>query len=187
MERTHKMSGRRLSYVFFFLAVAIIGVSGEAGSVSFSDTTVTLTCPITATDPEKVKWYKNKDIKPDVGTSLTLIDYDDNKDGGLYHCTEDENTKYHFYIKAKVCKGCVDMDMSVAMAMVFGDVLITAGIALMVYFCARRKAETAAPQRATQARQARGQARGPTPPDPDYQPLNPATRANDVYAHPQRR
>ncbi|KAF5896481.1 T-cell surface glycoprotein CD3 epsilon chain, partial [Clarias magur] len=59
--------------------------------------------------------------------------------------------------------------MSIALVAIFGDVLITAGVVLMVYFCARKKGETAAPQRATQARQARGQARGPTPPDPDYQ------------------
>ncbi|XP_053095474.1 T-cell surface glycoprotein CD3 epsilon chain [Pangasianodon hypophthalmus] len=71
--------------------------------------------------------------------------------------------------------------------MVFGDVVFTLVIVAIVYRCAQKKAGTAAPQRVTQPRQARGQARAPPPPDPDYQPLNQATRSNDLYAQANRR
>ncbi|MCI4385611.1 hypothetical protein PGIGA_G00052480 [Pangasianodon gigas] len=87
----------------------------------------------------------------------------------------------------QVKRRCVELDAMMTYLIVFGDVVFTLVIVAIVYRCAQKKAGTAAPQRATQPRQARGQARAPPPPDPDYQPLNQATRSNDVYAQANRR
>ncbi|XP_053503548.1 T-cell surface glycoprotein CD3 epsilon chain isoform X1 [Ictalurus furcatus] len=181
-----KMKGCQMIYVFFFFTVAITVVAGQS-DVSISGTTVTLTCP--ADQEEDVQWYKYGEDSPvEKGRNIYSITPYTDKSGGFYYCSyEAESKTHHFYIKAKVCEGCVDMDMIVAFGVVFADVMITLGIVAIVYFCAKNKAGTAAPQRATQPRQPRGPARGPPPPDPDYQPLNPATRSNDVYAQAHQR
>ncbi|XP_047017380.1 T-cell surface glycoprotein CD3 epsilon chain isoform X2 [Ictalurus punctatus] len=183
-----KMKGCQMIYVFFFFAVAITVVAGQS-DVSISGTTVTLTCPA---DPEDtIQWFKYAQTDPlslpAETNTYSISNYTDKSDGFYYCSYGAESKKHHFYIKAKVCEGCVDMDMIVAFGVVFADVLITLGIVAIVYFCAKNKAGTAAPQRATQSRQPRGPARGPPPPDPDYQPLNPATRSNDVYAQAHQR
>ncbi|KAG7322053.1 hypothetical protein KOW79_014911 [Hemibagrus wyckioides] len=179
------MNLHRVSYVVFFLAVAIT----VEGSVSFQDRTVTLTCPNVDEDSD-LKWKKDgKSINDQKQVTLSLSDYTDKNDG-LYSCTSQESAEektHYFYIKAKVCDGCVDLDMTLALVVVFADVLLTLVIVLAVYYCTRKNAGTAGPQRPTQARQGRAQARGPPPPDPDYQPLNPTTRSGDVYATAHRR
>ncbi|KAF4085755.1 hypothetical protein AMELA_G00098510 [Ameiurus melas] len=180
-----KMKGCQMIYVFFFFAVAITVMAEKSADVSFSGTTVTLTCP--AENEDRIQWNKYGESSSLNGTEFTysIDNYNDKKEG-FYSCRYGTDS-HHFYIKAKVCEGCVDMDMMVAFGVVFADVLITLGIVAIVYFCAKSKAGTAAPQRPTQPRQPRGPARGPPPPDPDYQPLNPATRSNDVYAQAHQR
>ncbi|XP_062872601.1 T-cell surface glycoprotein CD3 epsilon chain-like, partial [Trichomycterus rosablanca] len=103
--------------------------------------------------------------------------YEDQRNG-LYHCSYD-GTKHYFYIKATVCENCYDLDKTLATGVMIGDVIFTLGVVLIVYLCAQNKAGKAAPQR---AKQARSQGKGPAVPEPDYQPLNPGTRSNDVYA-----
>ncbi|KAK3531344.1 hypothetical protein QTP70_018149 [Hemibagrus guttatus] len=182
------MNLHQVSYVVLFFSVAIT----VEGSVSFQDRTVTLTCPLPDDNEEDltVNWQKigGSASKTD-GKSFTITDYTDKQDG-LYFCSngEESDPKLHyFYIKAKVCDGCVDLDMTMAMGVVFGDVLLTLMIVFVVYYCTRKKAGTAGPQRPTQARQGRAPARGPPPPDPDYQPLNPTTRSADIYATAHQR
>ncbi|KAL7849435.1 hypothetical protein SRHO_G00210580 [Serrasalmus rhombeus] len=82
-----------------------------------------------------------------------------------------------------VCVDCVDLDMGWATAIVIGDILVTLGVILIVYLCAKKKAGPAPRQRATPGRQAGA----PPPPNPDYQVLNPATRSRDVYAEAVRK
>ncbi|XP_060799371.1 T-cell surface glycoprotein CD3 epsilon chain-like [Neoarius graeffei] len=176
------MNGSQVIYVFFFFAVAITVVAGESGSVDIKDLTVTLDCKLN--EKNEVTWSKNdNEITKEPAGILTLRNYDD-KMNGFYKCKTTEKTHY-FYIKAKVCQSCVDLDMTTASLLVIGDVLFTFGIVVLVYFCTRKKSGTAAPQRAIPGRQPRGPARGPPPPDPDYQTLIQATRSNDVYAQAQ--
>ncbi|KAF7699702.1 T-cell surface glycoprotein CD3 epsilon chain-like [Silurus meridionalis] len=177
------MNGRQVGYVFFFFAVAITIAAAQNGYVSFSGTTVTLTCNIGDTD-DGYEWFKDKTFQPNkTDSSLVLDDYND-KSNGMYSCKYGEKTHY-FYIHAKVCEGCYDMNMILAFGIIFGDVLFTLGIVLLIYFCCKNK-EAAAPQRAAKQRQARGPGRGPPVPEADYQPLNPATRSNDIYAQAHR-
>ncbi|XP_026994508.2 T-cell surface glycoprotein CD3 epsilon chain [Tachysurus fulvidraco] len=188
------MNQHRVSYVFFFFAIAITVVAEESGTVSIKDLRVTLTCPfneeVNQENQENQVFEWNFNYKKE--TTEKKKDYDINgysdKNNGLYSCNVKGNKNLHyFFIKAKVCDGCVDLDMNLALLVVFADVLFTLLVVFIVYYCTKKSAGTAGPQRPTQARPVRGQARGPPPPDPDYQPLNQATRSGDVYATAHRR
>lgn len=148
-------------------------------SVLIYGTTVELKCP---EGDEEITWQE-KDKSPTEGQDATYIinGYTDEKDG-LYTCeSKILNKRYKFYIKAVVCENCYELDMTLAIGVIIGDVLVTLGVVLIVYLCARQKSDTIPPQRAT-----RQQARGPPVPNPDYQELNPATRSNDIYSHAHR-
>ncbi|XP_060744696.1 T-cell surface glycoprotein CD3 epsilon chain-like isoform X2 [Tachysurus vachellii] len=188
------MNQHRVSYVFFFFAIATTVVAGQ--SVSIKDRTVTLTCPVKEEEnqenqenqEEVIEWkIVNSDKKVEETRYYAISDYNDKKDG-LYSCNvKGKKNTHYFYIKAKVCDGCVDLDMNLALVVVFADVLFTLMVVFTVYYCTKKSAGTAGPQRPTQARQVRGPTRGPPPPDPDYQPLNQNTRSADVYATAHRR
>ncbi|XP_066535680.1 T-cell surface glycoprotein CD3 epsilon chain-like [Hoplias malabaricus] len=142
-------------------------------------TTVTLRCPGGAGS----MWYKNdKIVNTDaVNETYTLTDYSEKNDG-LYKCSANKKD-YYFYTKLKVCKGCVELDASLAMGIIVGDIALTIIVAAGVYLCAKKKSPSSPPQRATHGRQTSA----PQPPEPDYQPLNPNTRSNDVYARANRK
>lgn len=85
-----------------------------SGSVSFQDTTVTLTCPI-VDDNSNFQWKKEKEsIKDEHQVTLSLPKYT-NKNDGLYSCTGSENLEektHYFYIKAKgKCKSKIHEDI----------------------------------------------------------------------------
>ncbi|XP_007229632.3 T-cell surface glycoprotein CD3 epsilon chain-like [Astyanax mexicanus] len=146
--------------------------------VTFRDLDVILTCP--ESDSTEITWGP-KNIVGD-GTEGIIEDY--TEDESLYYCQKKGDTvKHFFYVKAKVCKGCVEMNKGLVIAAMFGDILFTLGVILVIYACAKKKNSSPAPQRAAHSRQPSA----PPPPEPDYQSLNQATRSRDIYAEAGRR
>ncbi|KAL6471992.1 hypothetical protein MHYP_G00206420 [Metynnis hypsauchen] len=175
-----KMNGRELTCLLLLFAVAVHAddSSFDTSNLYIDGTTVTLTCP--GESPKWTKDGKTPDGEP-TENALMISNYKDTHNG-LYNCTTGDKT-YYFYTKLKVCEGCVDLDMGWATMIVIGDILVTLGVILIVYLCAKKKAGPAPRQRATPGRQAGA----PPPPNPDYQVLNPATRSRDVYAEAVRK
>uniref|UniRef100_A0A8B9JFE0 DNAX-activation protein 10 n=1 Tax=Astyanax mexicanus TaxID=7994 RepID=A0A8B9JFE0_ASTMX len=62
-----------------------------------------------------------------------------------------------------MCKGCVEMNKGLVIAAMFGDILFTLGVILVIYACAKKKNSSPAPQRGNRLPSA------PPPPEPDYQ------------------
>ncbi|KAL7825369.1 hypothetical protein AOLI_G00325760 [Acnodon oligacanthus] len=173
------MNGRALTCLLGLFAVAVHADDGPLGTshLSIDGTTVTLTCP-----GEPTKWEKDrKALEKETEKALIISNYK-NEDNGFYQCTTATN-QYYFYTQLKVCKDCMDLEAGWATAIVIGDILVTLGVILIVYLCAKKKAGPAPHQRATPGRQAGA----PPPPNPDYQVLNPATRNRDVYAEAVRK
>ncbi|XP_017564929.2 T-cell surface glycoprotein CD3 epsilon chain [Pygocentrus nattereri] len=178
-----KMNRRELISLFvLFAGLTLTTADGdevnkhETSNLYIDGTTVTLFCP-----EEPTKWKKDGADLVGTDKNLTISNYKD-ENNGFYQCGTEKN-KYYFYTKLKVCVDCVDLDMGWATAIVIGDILVTLGVILIVYLCAKKKAGPAPRQRATPGRQAGA----PPPPNPDYQVLNPATRSRDVYAEAVRK
>ncbi|XP_041090764.1 T-cell surface glycoprotein CD3 epsilon chain-like isoform X2 [Polyodon spathula] len=145
----------------------------EQGSVYVSGTEVTLTCPFTYTEEGDITW-KDKKGGIEEENRLTFKTYDKTKDG-LYHCIF-KGKQYSFYVKAKVCEGCVEVEVVQVIGIIFADLLVTVGVAILVYYWAQnRKGATAmAPARPGR------QNRAPPVPSPDYEPIRTGNR--EVYS-----
>ncbi|XP_072547503.1 T-cell surface glycoprotein CD3 epsilon chain-like [Salminus brasiliensis] len=167
------MKGSEVICLLVLFAVASttenIGFLDHIDYVSISDTAVTLLCPM-----------EDGKVDPNNLNNTEFTSYTD-QNNGLHFCNRGSE-KFYFYTKLKVCKGCVEMGTGLVLTMMIGDILLTAGVILIVYVCAKRKAAPAPPQRAANPRQANA----PLPPNPDYQRLNPATRSKDIYAEAKR-
>ncbi|XP_048121019.1 T-cell surface glycoprotein CD3 epsilon chain-like isoform X2 [Alosa alosa] len=99
----------------------------------------------------------------------------------IYSCQQNDATPtVKFYIKAKVCDYCYELDPYVVAAVICADLLITGGIILLVYAYGQRKSGPA-PPKPSNARNPAGSG-GPPVPSPDYQPLSDFTRNRDTYA-----
>ncbi|KAI4897703.1 hypothetical protein NFI96_012940 [Prochilodus magdalenae] len=182
------MSGREVISLILLFAVARVNSDDpkpfdKDKNVEIDGTTVTLICP-----EDSAKWEKEgKEAEGEKTENKLVINKYTDKNNGLYHCVNSDSTvskqKYYFYTKLKVCEGCVEMDMSYSLGIVIGDIMITVGVVILIYMCAKKKAGPAPHQRAAHSRQTGA----PPPPEPDYQSLNQATRSRDVYAEARRK
>ncbi|KAK6295775.1 T-cell surface glycoprotein CD3 epsilon chain [Coregonus clupeaformis] len=174
------MNRVNMNGVLIFM-LAIIAVEGhKSGSVSFWRKTVTMTCPeggLRNKDGSSITLYH------DVGDkNKTIIkDYVEN-DNRHYYCDtklSPPNGSYHIYIKGKVCENCFELDATLVVKVMVGDLLVTGGVILIVYLWAQKKSGPAAPQKPTSRSAGRGP---PVVPSPDYESLSAATRSTDIYA-----
>ncbi|XP_076833287.1 T-cell surface glycoprotein CD3 epsilon chain-like [Brachyhypopomus gauderio] len=170
---------RPCGMIWMFLTFTVIGSEEVEGTVYVSGTTVTLQCPF-----EPTSWKILDKTEDKKNQTYTIENYNEENDG-QYSCKQIQDTilEYYFFTKVKVCENCVELDTSLASGIIIGDMLLTLGVSLIVYLYARMKSGPAAPQRAAHIRQTGA----PTPPDPDYQMLNPATRSTDVYADARKK
>ncbi|KAK1786198.1 hypothetical protein P4O66_017915 [Electrophorus voltai] len=155
------------------------GTNQLKGNVDVSFTRVTLECPYPKISTQWKIHQKNKEKTEN--NIYVINDYTDQTDG-LHYCQNGKET-YYFFTRIKVCENCIELNVALASGLIIGDILLTLGVILIVYLCTRMKSGSATPQRSTHIRQTGA----PTPPDPDYQSLNPATRNRDVYAEPSRK
>ncbi|XP_076138628.1 T-cell surface glycoprotein CD3 epsilon chain-like [Alosa pseudoharengus] len=165
----------------FFLFVMVGVTAGDKGSVSFSGKNVTVHClPMENPDNDDstVTFVKHSETITDVQEFSE--EYTISKANG-YSCQQkDTTTSVKFYIKAKVCEYCYELDPYVVAAAICADLLITGGIILLVYAYGQRKSGPA-PPKPSNARNPAGSG-GPPVPSPDYQPLSDFTRNRDTYA-----
>ncbi|XP_038635664.1 TYRO protein tyrosine kinase-binding protein isoform X1 [Scyliorhinus canicula] len=111
------------------------------GKVTIDGTSVILHCP-QIFKADSISWYKidkdgNEKVEGGNGYEFTILDYSESDDGG-YGC-KDAASKYKFYIKVKVCKGCIELNTGTVIGIISGDLLVTFLVALSVYCFAKRK------------------------------------------------
>ncbi|XP_043936823.1 T-cell surface glycoprotein CD3 epsilon chain [Protopterus annectens] len=103
----------------------------------------------------------------------------------IYKCTVG-TSKYNFYVKAKVCPNCVDMNAMTVAGIIVADLLITLGVGMTVYYCTKnRQAKGNAWSKAYNG--GMDQHRPPPVPNPDYAALSKPKR--EVYSslNPQKK
>ncbi|XP_047549363.1 T-cell surface glycoprotein CD3 epsilon chain isoform X1 [Lutra lutra] len=152
--------------------------------VSISGTMVVLTCP-EEVDPKSTKWEKNgKTIEGATETQYIMPTFSEVEDSGSYTCFSDESKKNSLYLKARVCKNCIEVDLRAVVAIIVADICITLGVLLLVYYWSKnRKANATAVMR---AKGAGGRTRGqnkekpPPVPNPDYEPIRKGQQ--DLYS-----
>ncbi|MGH0157278.1 UNVERIFIED_CONTAM: hypothetical protein FKN15_032451 [Acipenser sinensis] len=170
-----------------FIAVCSGQEADQPGSVDVSGTSVTLTCPLKDFDLNNDKWEMIKVSKVEMKTDenvelqedrMTFKTYS-NTDDGLYKCTTTAAPEkhYYFYVKAKVCESCVEVEVVQVIGIIFADLLVTAGVAILVYYWAQNRKGASA--MAPAARPGR-QNRAPPVPNPDYEPIRTGNR--EVYS-----
>nr|AAK31623.1 CD3 epsilon chain [Notamacropus eugenii] len=171
---------------FCLLSACVWGQSLESEfGVSISGTKVTLTCP--EKSGEEIEWKKNDVTINGVNTnSLTLSDLETEYNGHFF-CKKkgpEDGEGYYLYLKAKVCEGCVEMDVLTVAGIVIADVFITLGVLLLVYYWSKARKAKAKP--VGRGGGGGGRTRGankerpPPVPNPDYEPIRKGQR--DLYA-----
>uniref|UniRef100_A0A8C6QR33 CD3 antigen, epsilon polypeptide n=2 Tax=Nannospalax galili TaxID=1026970 RepID=A0A8C6QR33_NANGA len=140
--------------------------------VSISGTRVQLICPL---ESESVHWEKDGIELSGVHDRTLIQDhFSEVENSGYYACYEPgkEKNKY-LYLKARVCKNCVEVDLTTVAIIIITDILITLGLLMMVYYWSKkRKASTKPVTRGTgTGGRPRGQnkERPPPVPNPDYE------------------
>ncbi|XP_078282843.1 T-cell surface glycoprotein CD3 epsilon chain-like [Rhinoraja longicauda] len=131
--------------IVFAVTFQWLGVAAETASrVKVEGTTVTLTCPLPKSpSPE---WFKTQKpgTKPnsiDSGSVYVIEEFSDSNNGE-YYC-KNVNSKYSFYIRAKVCQGCIELNPSVVIGIICGDLFFTLLVAGLVYWFAKQRGATA--------------------------------------------
>nr|ADG03102.1 CD3 epsilon chain [Tupaia belangeri] len=149
--------------------------------VSISGISVTLTCPLES----DITWEKNgKEIPDDHEKVLVLDNFSEIEDSGYYTCFTNEEKNHNLYLKARVCKNCMEVDLMTVATVVVIDIGLTLGLLLLVYYWSKSKKAKAKP--VTRGAGAGGRPRGqkkerpPPVPNPDYEPIRKGQR--DLYA-----
>ncbi|XP_077633432.1 T-cell surface glycoprotein CD3 epsilon chain [Crocuta crocuta] len=144
--------------------------------VSISGDLVELTCPEDLRG-DSIKWEKDgKDLPNQNDEQLRLEEFSETENSGYYACyTSSSQEKSYLYLKARVCKNCVEVDLMAVVAIIVVDVCFTLGLLLIVYYWSKnRKANSMTVMRGTGAGgRPRGQnkERPPPVPNPDYEPI----------------
>ncbi|XP_025749246.1 T-cell surface glycoprotein CD3 epsilon chain [Callorhinus ursinus] len=152
--------------------------------VSISGTTVVLTCP-EEVEAENLKWEKDgKEIPQANEKQLSLDEFSEVEHSGYYACYTDLSKKNYLYLKARVCRNCMEVDLMAVVAIIIVDICITLGLMLIVYHCSKNRKANAMPvMRATGAGgRTRGQNKEKPPPvpNPDYEPIRKGQ--HDLYS-----
>ncbi|XP_060901666.1 T-cell surface glycoprotein CD3 epsilon chain-like isoform X2 [Labrus mixtus] len=157
------------------LTVLLLFISPVDAGDEFWMEHVTMTCP------EAGKWYEkgNSEMKDLEGNKTYVFKYE-NRKKGLYHCVNEEDTKYYFYVQGKACENCFELDPLLFGLAIIVDVIGTVFVIMIIYTCGKKR-RSDGPSNASTAPARRG-GRAPPLPSPDYEPLNPHTRNQDPYS-----
>nr|XP_023689190.1 T-cell surface glycoprotein CD3 epsilon chain-like [Paramormyrops kingsleyae] len=157
-------------FLFFTLWLTVMAETGEPGNVAFWKEKMMLTCPY-----DSPTWDDQQRTEE---RSRTLNYTAETK--GLRHCKTTNSDKYYFYIKGYVCSDCYELDGTLVVGIIIGDLLVTGGVVILIYYWAQKKSGSS-PASAVARSGPRGGQRGPAVPNRDYEVLNPRTR-DDAYA-----
>ncbi|XP_021552123.1 T-cell surface glycoprotein CD3 epsilon chain [Neomonachus schauinslandi] len=152
--------------------------------VSISGTTVVLTCP-EEVEGENLQWEMNGEKIPEANEKqLSLAEFSEVENSGYYACYGDASKKNSLYLKARVCRNCMEVDVMAVVAIIIVDICITLGLLLLVYYYSKNKKANAMP--VMRARGTGGKTRGqnkerpPPVPNPDYEPIRKGQQ--DLYS-----
>lgn len=155
------------------LVVVLLGVAttmAREGKAEFWRSKVILTCP-------EDGFFFYKDEKVYNGSDIYEFTYTSK---GTYRCEYETNQKYYFYVEGNVCENCFELDGNTLFMVIVGDLLLTIIMMVIVYRCTKKKSPAGPPQPSKAPPRSGG--RGPPVPSPDYEALNPQTRAQDTYS-----
>uniref|UniRef100_A0A3Q4HKZ0 T-cell surface glycoprotein CD3 epsilon chain-like n=1 Tax=Neolamprologus brichardi TaxID=32507 RepID=A0A3Q4HKZ0_NEOBR len=156
--------------VVVLLGVATTKAEEPQGNTEFWRSKVILTCP------EDGEWfYKNEKVNNK--SSTYEFPYTSK---GTYRCVYETNQKYYFYVEGNVCENCFELNGDTLFTVIVGDLLLTIIMMVIVYRCTKKKSSAGPPQPSKAPPRSGG--RGPPVPSPDYEALNPQTRAQDTYS-----
>ncbi|XP_062894840.1 T-cell surface glycoprotein CD3 epsilon chain-like [Mobula hypostoma] len=124
------------------LTATLLLQGGEAQAneelVKVEADSVTLTCPFS----QPVTWFrKRKDKEPltkDTNDKKYTIENFNDHHNGKYYC-DDGSSKYYFYIRARVCADCIELDTGMVIGIICGDLALTLIVAGLVYWFAKRR------------------------------------------------
>ncbi|XP_043086361.1 T-cell surface glycoprotein CD3 epsilon chain-like [Puntigrus tetrazona] len=125
-----------------------------------------------------VKWYnEGKTFKEEHVNKSYEVQAIQETVKGWYSCEYGE-VQHTFYLKVKVCENCYELSALRAWSVILGDLLITAGVILIVYYLSTRNSSSTQ-KKASNSRPVNP----PRPPNPDYEALDPKMRSsNALYA-----
>ncbi|KAF3823630.1 hypothetical protein GH733_007098 [Mirounga leonina] len=137
------------------------GCLEDAGyKVSISGTTVVLICP-EEVEGENLQWEMNGEKIPEANEKqLSLAEFSEVEHSGYYACYADVSKKNYLYLKARVCRNCMEVDVMAVVAIIIADICITLGLGLLVYYYSKNRKANAMP--VMRARGAGGKTRGKT-------------------------
>uniref|UniRef100_A0A8C2E3Y9 CD3 gamma/delta subunit Ig-like domain-containing protein n=1 Tax=Cyprinus carpio TaxID=7962 RepID=A0A8C2E3Y9_CYPCA len=114
-----------------------------------------------------VKWFKDKTEDKEQTKTTFEAKAKQGVVEGVFTCefskTDTNPIKHTFYLKIKVCENCYELSGLTGWGIMFGDVLITGGVIIIIYFCAARNSD-GPPKKASNPRSVNP----PRPPNPDY-------------------
>uniref|UniRef100_A0A3Q4HUW9 T-cell surface glycoprotein CD3 epsilon chain-like n=1 Tax=Neolamprologus brichardi TaxID=32507 RepID=A0A3Q4HUW9_NEOBR len=82
--------------------------------------------------------------------------------------------------QGNMCENCFELNGDTLFTVIVGDLLLTIIMMVIVYRCTKKKSSAGPPQPSKAPPRSGG--RGPPVPSPDYEALNPQTRAQDTYS-----
>uniref|UniRef100_A0A8C1JJW0 CD3 gamma/delta subunit Ig-like domain-containing protein n=1 Tax=Cyprinus carpio TaxID=7962 RepID=A0A8C1JJW0_CYPCA len=92
-----------------------------------------------------VKWFKDKTEDKEQTKTTFEAKAKQGVVEGVFTCefskTETIQIKHTFYLKIKVCENCYELSGLTGWGIMFGDVLITGGVIIIIYFCAARNSD----------------------------------------------
>ncbi|XP_077077495.1 T-cell surface glycoprotein CD3 epsilon chain-like [Siphateles boraxobius] len=160
------------------LVFLMLTAAADSQEISITNTGVVLTCY--GGGEGDVKWMKEKVELTTEKNKETTVLANQGVVKGEFSCEYSEGSDKVtdlFYLDVKVCENCYELSGMMASGVIFGDLLITGAVILIVYMCVRKNTGS------TQQRASKPRAAGAPPvPNPDYEMLNQHTRSADVYA-----
>ncbi|NWI64221.1 CD3E protein, partial [Todus mexicanus] len=142
--------------------------------VEISGTTVTITCPLAE---ENINWEVTGTNPKSRSSERKYVIENHASSPANVSCSSGAK-KYEMYLNAKVCANCQELDAWTVTGIIAGDLLITFGVLILVYYFSKdRKGRASAA-----GSRPRGQKmqRPPPVPNPDYEPIRKGQR--EVYA-----
>ncbi|XP_028930365.1 T-cell surface glycoprotein CD3 epsilon chain [Ornithorhynchus anatinus] len=147
--------------------------------VSISGTTVTISCP----QMEGSTSWKGApgNLELPSGNTMVVDNFSEAEHSGSYRCQVADKI-YELYLRARVCEMCVEVDLLSVAGIVLGDVLVTLGVLVLVYYWSKSRKGQATGRGAGTTGRPRGptKERPPPVPNPDYEPIRKGQR--DVYS-----
>uniref|UniRef100_A0A8C2DXF9 CD3 gamma/delta subunit Ig-like domain-containing protein n=1 Tax=Cyprinus carpio TaxID=7962 RepID=A0A8C2DXF9_CYPCA len=131
-----------LSVMLVLLAAAVNPAQGQVIK-EIKEDSVILDCEVVG--DATVKWFKDKTEDKEQTKTTFEAKAKQGVVEGVFTCefskTDTNPIKHTFYLKIKVCENCYELSGLTGWGIMFGDVLITGGVIIIIYFCAARNSD----------------------------------------------